>query len=69
MYSLEGGADGLAYMRLESLLKLVMGVLDNHEVNSGRFGKEGVSMRLCCERNSSKKKLAYAKSWLLSQAI
>jgi hypothetical protein len=40
MYSLEGGVAGLAYMRLESLLRLVMAVLDNHETNSVRFGKE-----------------------------
>jgi hypothetical protein len=41
MYALEGGVDGLAYMRLESLLKLVMAVLDSHEINYGKAGKEG----------------------------
>jgi len=43
MYSLEGGVDGLAYMRLESLLKTVINVLDNHQI-SGAYMAKGKRM-------------------------
>jgi len=34
MYSQEGGMDDLAYIQLESLLKIVMGVFDNYEITN-----------------------------------
>lgn len=48
MYDQEGGMDGLAYLRLESLLMILMDVLEAHGVNeggAGRYRTRGVSGR------------------------
>jgi len=41
MYSREGGMDAFAYTQLESLLKIIMGVLDAHKITSFRVGGMG----------------------------
>ena len=43
MYEREGGMDASAYAQLESLLMIVMGVLDEHEFSSLRVRKVGLN--------------------------
>ena len=43
MYSREGGMDASAYSQLESLLMIVMGVLDDHEYANFQTNKVGLT--------------------------
>ncbi|OEU07833.1 hypothetical protein FRACYDRAFT_250455 [Fragilariopsis cylindrus CCMP1102] len=66
MYGREGGMDDLAYTRLESLLKIVMGVFDDYEITCKNTTTRGDRLHKILQRKQYVEEVAYIRKVMAS---